>query len=97
MRIVQNALAGTMESSDCMVQVAPGKGVNIDLSSIVMQQFGDAIRESVQAALAKWQVKDVAVKIVDKGALDCVLCARLETALKRAAEKEADAPKEARV
>ena len=48
MQIVKNAAAGTMESSDAYVEIEPAEGLQIQLESVVAQQFGDAIRTVVQ-------------------------------------------------
>lgn len=86
--IIKKASAGTLESSDAFVEVSPGKGTEIELESVVLDQFGDAIRALVRATLQKEGIRDVKVRIVDRGALDCVLEARLETALQRGKGKD---------
>ena len=49
MVIVRNAAAGTMESSDAMVTVSPGKeGIRIELGSTVYVQFGRQIENLVR-------------------------------------------------
>ena len=48
MEIKKIALAGTLESSDVQVTVEPfNKGVNFSLESIVMNQYGQQIKETV--------------------------------------------------
>ena len=55
--IVQRACAGTMESSDVYVEIEPGReGIQLHLESVVRQQFGEAIRETVRAVLAELSV-----------------------------------------
>ena len=45
MKIVKVASAGTLESSDAFVEVAPaGEGVSLEIDSVVYAQFGEAIR-----------------------------------------------------
>lgn len=90
MKIVREALAGTLESSDVMVRVAPTLGCKYDLiiASTVEKQFGNAIRQTLLAVLECLKVEPVQVMVDDKGALDCVIRARLETALMRASEQE---------
>ncbi|MDR1626961.1 MAG: citrate lyase acyl carrier protein [Spirochaetia bacterium] len=85
MRIVKNSIAGTLESSDIHVEVSPGTGVEIDVQSTVLTQFGDSIKKTVMDVLREMEVGDVRVFANDRGALDCVIRARLETALLRAA------------
>lgn len=81
-------MAGTLESSDVMVRVAPTDGPEHDLliASSVEKQFGAAIRSTLLQVLGDYHVEPVQVIVDDKGALDCVLRARLETALMRASD-----------
>lgn len=84
----QPAQAGTLESSDARVIVAPnpGGGIVIEIDSPVMAQFGRSIRASVESVLARFGVAEAVVTIADKGALDAVIRARLMTAICRAAD-----------
>ena len=51
-RIVKEASAGTVESSDVLVHIAPNEsGIEIDVESVVLFQFGDAIRAAVLETL----------------------------------------------
>ena len=59
MKIVKNAVAGTLESSDVYVQVEPNEGIEIVLESVVLVQFGDAIKASVMEVLAENEVENV--------------------------------------
>ncbi len=87
MQIVRNASAGTMESSDVYVEIEPGNaGIHLQLESVVEQQFGDSIRQVVIQVLEELGVADANVHIVDRGALECVLRARVETAVLRGKE-----------
>ena len=83
MEILKSAVAGTLESSDCMVTVEPGKGITLDLSSSVMNQYGRQIKATVLETLERLDVKNASVTVVDKGALDCTLKARVECAVYR--------------
>ncbi|MBE6894808.1 MAG: citrate lyase acyl carrier protein [Oscillospiraceae bacterium] len=85
MKIVKNAVAGTLESSDAYVQVEPNEaGIEIVLESVVLTQFGDDIKASVMEVLAENEVTNAKVSVNDRGAIDCTIRARVETALKRA-------------
>ncbi|MBK5071504.1 citrate lyase acyl carrier protein [Budviciaceae bacterium BWR-B9] len=90
MKIVKEAVAGTLESSDVMVRIAPigGSEIDLQLNSSVEKQFGDAIRETVMDTLSKLGVTGVQLIIDDKGALDCILRARLQTVLLRASDSK---------
>ena len=82
------ATAGTMESNDIMVTLeAPAEagGIQIDLTSNVMQQFGAQIRSVITETLTEYGVENAAVTAVDKGALDCTIRARVTAALFRSA------------
>ena len=84
MEIKKLATAGTMESSDAYVEIEPGNGqIQVTLESVVAQQFGDAIREVVMEVLQEQEVNSANVRVVDRGALECVLRARVETAVAR--------------
>ena len=89
MEIRKIAVAGTLESSDCMVTVEPAeKGLELDLESAVIRQYGRQIRKVAMETLKRLGVKKARVSIVDKGALDCTIKARVECAVMRAAEQE---------
>ena len=82
--VIKRATAGTMESSDAYVEIAPGEGkLEITLDSVVMQQFGESIRQVVEEVLTSCGVKSAKVNVIDKGALDCVIRARVEPAVMR--------------
>lgn len=90
MKIMKNAVAGTLESSDAMVTVEPnenGKGIEFELDSVVINQYGHSIRNTVLKTLENLGVEDVRIKVVDKGALDCTLKARVECAVYRSVEQ----------
>ena len=84
MEIKKPAVAGTLESSDCMVTVEPGQGkLDLDLDSVVIRQYGKQIRKVIHETLDRLQVSDAKVTVVDKGALDCTIKARVECAVYR--------------
>lgn len=87
MNIVRNAVAGTLESNDVLVTVTPGGGtVEVDIDSIVAEQFGGRIEQTVLEQTREMGIVSARIRLEDKGALDCTIRARVETALKRAAE-----------
>ena len=88
MKILQAATAGTLESSDAMVTVEPiESGIELDLSSSVMNQYGRQIKATVLETLERLGVDNARVTVVDKGALDCTLKARVECAVFRSCDK----------
>ncbi len=78
------ASAGTMESSDVLVELVPAQGRDIQLTSVVEAQFGDSIRAVAGEMLDQFGLDNVCLRIDDRGALECVLRARIETAILRA-------------
>ena len=89
MEILKSAVAGTLESSDAMVSVEPGDGIELSLSSSVMNQYGRQIKATVLETLDRLGVKDAKVTVIDKGALDCTLKARVECAVFRSCDASA--------
>jgi len=84
-KVVKEAIAGTLESSDVLVKVAPSvKGTrDIVIRSEVIKQFGKQITLVVTDTLDKLSVSDGSIVIEDKGALDCVIRARVQAAVLR--------------
>ncbi|MBQ6284396.1 MAG: citrate lyase acyl carrier protein, partial [Bacteroidales bacterium] len=41
---LKNAVAGTLESGDIMIQIGPGEGLQVELQSSVAAQFGRQIK-----------------------------------------------------
>ena len=84
MEIKCRASAGTMESSDAYVEIEPGCGsVDVQIQSVVGGQFGAQIESTIREVLAQCGVENASVRVMDRGALDCVLRARVETAVLR--------------
>ncbi len=52
--------------------------IDLQINSSVEKQFGDAIRTTILDVLARYNVRGVQLNVDDKGALDCILRARLE-------------------
>ena len=73
-----------------MVKIAPADGeLEIIIHSEVIKQFGEQIRRVVEETLQRMGVVQGLIIIEDKGALDCVIRARLQSALLRAADEKA--------
>ncbi len=84
MDIINRAAAGTMESSDAYVEIEPrDSGLQIELESVVFAQYGEAITAVIKQTLQEQGVKNAAIRVIDRGALECVLRARVETAIRR--------------
>jgi citrate lyase subunit gamma (acyl carrier protein) len=86
MEINKPAKAGTMESNDIYVMIMPNPkgGIEINLQSIVMKQFGEEIEKVINNTLKELGVESIIVNAQDKGALNYTIKARIETATKRA-------------
>lgn len=80
------AVAGSLESNDCLITVYTHKGRKIKLDSIVFDHFGDAILKTINEVLDELKIDNIFVDIIDKGALDYTIQARLKTAIKRLGE-----------
>lgn len=78
--------AGSLESNDLIVTVDLNQKEDlcIEIESIVKEKFGKQIEKVVIDTLEELGVKKGHIKIVDKGALDFTIRARLKTAVKRA-------------
>ena len=90
MELKKTAVAGTMESSDIMVTITPSSsgGIEIELNSPVEKEFGYEIRNVISETLKELGVFNAKITAVDKGALDCVIRARVETAVYRASSEK---------
>ena len=93
MKIKKPAVAGTLESSDCMVTVEPGNGgIDFELESAVIKQYGNRIRQVVFETLERLDVENVKISVTDKGALDCTIKARVECAVFRSVNQNKNLP-----
>ena len=90
MEIKETASAGTIEKCDSLVTVSKGDGdIKINLSSKVLYQYGDSIRNTILQTLKKLDINDVTVDVEDMGAFEYVIVARLEAAIYRS-QKQMD-------
>ena len=89
MVIEKTAMAGTLESSDAQVTVSPADTLEIVIESSVINQYGRQIKQTVVETLGRLGVESGPVSVVDKGALDCTLKARVECAVFRSCGKSA--------
>ncbi|MDK2879792.1 MAG: hypothetical protein PWR06_2508 [Thermoanaerobacteraceae bacterium] len=87
MEILKEAVAGTLESSDCFVMVRPDRCLEIDIESIVLERYGKRIRQVVEEIISEMEVENGHFKIQDRGALDYCIRARMRTAIRRAGAK----------
>lgn len=90
MIINHDAVAGTLESGDALVRVAPDEDFEVNVSTSVETQYGDTVRAVIAEVLERFQVSAGIVTVVDKGALDCILRARVEAAVSRGSDEPPD-------
>nr|WP_321502180.1 citrate lyase acyl carrier protein [uncultured Dethiosulfovibrio sp.] len=82
---VKTAVAGTLESSDVMVSYSPSDSdLEIVVESIVVKQRGRLIKSVLEEITSCRGVLKGVLTVQDRGALECTLRARVETALDRA-------------
>ncbi len=89
MEIKKTSVSGTLESSDIMITLEKGNGgIEIELDSSVLKQFGDRIKTIIAETLMNEKITDVHVIAHDHGALDCTIRARVQAAILKASEEE---------
>ena len=79
--------AGTLESNDIMITIAPvkpGMGLRLEISSPVIKQYGQQIHKVISDTLNEHGITEALVQANDKGALDYTIYARVITAISRA-------------
>lgn len=76
-------IAGSLESNDCLVTIKENQVYSIKVQSIVDAFYHDQIVELVTSILEEMNISLVEVTIIDKGALNYTIKARLLTALHR--------------
>lgn len=83
--IMKSVSAGSLESGDVLVTLGPAQngGLDIIVNSIVEKQFGRRIKMVAEELLENSGIDSGLVNIQDRGALECTLRARIETAISR--------------
>ncbi|MCR4391533.1 MAG: citrate lyase acyl carrier protein [Candidatus Acetothermia bacterium] len=84
MRLEREAIAGTEERSDALVRVRPGEGLTIAVRSKSGPMYQERIEAVVRETLTRYGVGGAAVEVIEAGAYDHVIAARVEAALARA-------------
>lgn len=88
MKLVKPAMAGTLESSDVQVTIDPTvECLAITIESTVLNQYGRQIRSTVEKVLSDLSVTTGDVTVIDKGALECTIKARVACAVFRSANQ----------
>lgn len=74
-----------------MIEEGDGK-VEFSLESSVISQYGNQIRKVALETLNNLGVNNAKVTMIDKGALDCIIKARIEAAVYRSVLQTEDLP-----
>lgn len=78
-----NEGAGVRSDAQVSIQLLKSGGIQINLKSKVQALFGKQITQLAEEVLRFFDISHARVEIVDAGALDFVLAARLEAAIKQ--------------
>lgn len=82
-KIIKKSRAGSFESNDLIVEIEPCENLEIIVTSVVFDMFGDQIKKVVEDVLNELDVKKAKVIIDDRGALDYTIKSRVKTAVRR--------------
>jgi citrate lyase subunit beta/citryl-CoA lyase len=84
-KIAEAGNYGPKIKSDCMItlQIKKSGGLKIEVISKVKALFGDQITKLCKDVLRFYGIKDAVFKIEDTGALDYIIAARIEAAVKQ--------------
>ncbi|MBI9069965.1 MAG: HpcH/HpaI aldolase/citrate lyase family protein [Melioribacteraceae bacterium] len=76
---------GDQVRSDCFIEIElkQSGGLNIDLKSKVEVMFGDQIRSLIEKMCTFFEIDNAVISITDYGALEYVIMARFELAVKK--------------
>ncbi len=88
MHVVKESVCGTLQSNDCLIRVEPAKTLELVIESSVKNEFGEQIEKVIRKTLAELAIQACRLTIEDKGALDCTIAARVQTAIERASRNE---------
>lgn len=83
---------GTDIRSDCQVTMELGEsdGIQLTIESRVQVMYGKSIKELTEKVLAFFGIQHARILIEDSGALDFILAARLEAAIKKLVKTDKD-------
>ena len=87
--IIKKASAGTLESCDALVTITLNpayESPQIDIESPLLATYGREMQSQVEKILEQFNIQQVQIKIIDRGAINYVLQARVETAIRRVLE-----------
>lgn len=88
MIIVKEAVAGSLESSDCLIMVKPSDSLELELDSVIMKRYGKQIEKTIMDTIKELDVTAGYYKVKDMGALDYCLRARVISVTRRGSNYE---------
>ena len=83
----KTGIAGSLESCDALVMASISsdrEGLEIEIDGPSLTAFGDSMKEAAAETLEYLGITGCFLRVQDRGALDCTLRARIETAARRA-------------
>lgn len=80
---MKKGTAGSKESSDCLITVTLQDHQEIMIDSIVGAFFHEQIHSQIVKTLKELEQVNLKVEVLDRGALDSTIRARLITAIER--------------
>lgn len=87
MELKVSATAGTTDKNDILISIEPAsQGIEISLTSKVMEQFGENIQETIEGTLKDMGVTAAKVVAEDNGAVEVVIESRVQAAVMRSAQ-----------
>jgi len=90
--IVSVGNKGKRAKSDCFVEIEliNSGGRNIEIHSKVYSMFGKSLYKLVNSILDFYEIENVNLVLIDAGALELVIAARIEAAIKKLIDTEKD-------
>ena len=84
MKIMEASSAGPTQRCDCMVRLEKGEnGIELSLESKVIHQYGKQIEGVIRKTLGELDITEAKVTVIDEGALDWTIRARIQCAAYR--------------
>ena len=83
----KTAIAGTLESMDCLVTVERGTG-KVELEGTSVARFRSSMENTIRNVKSSMNAQDIDIRVQDRGALDITLEARVRAAIMRLQEVE---------
>ncbi len=83
----RTGIAGSLESCDALVMVILSSGTEapeVEIDGPSLPAFGDSMKIAALETVRSLGITGCRIRVQDRGALDCTLRARVETAARRA-------------